>query len=182
VVDLEEGFQSTDKLIKVAVTGPESTGKSTLACILANHYQTLWVPEYARDYLDKLNRPYTFNDVEKIAREQVALEDKLRSDAKNLLICDTELIVIKIWMEYKYHQVPDWIVSEIKNRKYDIYLLCNIDIPWEPDPQRENPGLREFFFNWFKKEVDALKGNCIIISGDQQHRTNAAINAIDILL
>jgi NadR type nicotinamide-nucleotide adenylyltransferase len=169
-------------LLKIAITGPESTGKSTLACTLADHYQTLWVPEYAREYLDKLNRPYTFNDVEKIAREQIALEDKLRSEEKKVLICDTELIVIKIWMEYKYQLVPDWIVSEIKNRKYDVYLLCNIDIPWEPDPLRENPELREFFFNWFKKEINEIKGNYIIISGNQQQRTQIATNAIDQLL
>jgi len=166
-------------LIKVAITGPESTGKSTLACTLATHYKTVWVPEYARNYLNNLNHPYTFEDVEKIAREQIAIEDKLLTNAKNLLICDTELIVIKIWMDYKYHLVPAWINEEIKKRYYDIYLLCDIDIPWEPDPLRENPVLREFFFDWFKKEINDLNGNCIIISGDQEHRSVTATTEID---
>ena len=176
---MEKRIQNSNKLIKVAITGPESTGKSTLACALADHYQTIWVPEFARDYLNKLDRPYTFDDVEKIAIGQIALEDKLTSAARNILFCDTELIVIKIWMEYKYHSIPEWINEEIKKRHYDIILLCDIDIPWEPDPLRENHGLRRFFFKWFVKEIEANNKNYLIINGDQKHRLESAIKTIN---
>jgi NadR type nicotinamide-nucleotide adenylyltransferase len=165
--------------MRVAITGPESTGKSTLASALADHYNTSWVPEYARDYLNKLNRPYTYEDVEKIAIGQIELEDKLASTAIKVLFCDTELIVIKIWLEYKYNKVPDWIEEEIKKRQYDLILLCDIDIPWEPDPLRENPDLRKFFFDWFVKEIKANQFKYIVISGSEKQRLESAIIAID---
>jgi NadR type nicotinamide-nucleotide adenylyltransferase len=176
---MEKRFHSSNNLIKIAITVPESTGKSTLAVALANQYQTVWVPEFARDYLNKLGRPYTFNDVEKIAIGQLALEDKLTSQARNMLFCDTELIVIKIWMEFKYRMVPEWIIEEISKRHYDIFFLCDVDVPWEQDPLRENPDLRHFFFNCFVKEIEANNKNYLIINGDQKHRLESAIKSID---
>jgi NadR type nicotinamide-nucleotide adenylyltransferase len=176
---MEKRFNNTDKLIKAAITGPESTGKSTLASTLAQYYKTVWVPEYAREYLNKLKRPYTFEDVEKIAAKQIELEDKLASTAGNLLFCDTELIVIKIWMEFKYLSVPDWINREIGKRKYDVVLLCDIDIPWMPDPLRENPDLRSYFFNWFKREIEANDQKYFIISGNETQRKKQAVEVID---
>jgi NadR type nicotinamide-nucleotide adenylyltransferase len=178
---MEQGLQTSNKLIKVAITGPESTGKSSLACDLANHYNTLWVPEFARDYLNKIDRPYTYQDVEDIAKGQLLLEDQFALKANRYLFCDTELIVIKIWMEYKFKMVPDWINEQIRNRQYDHFLLCNIDIPWEPDPLRENPQLRRFFFEWFVREIESNNINYTIISGNQHLRQTNAINTIDTL-
>ena len=166
-------------MIKVAITGPESTGKSTLASALASHYHTIWVPEFARDYLNNLGRPYSFEDVEKIAFGQINTEDKLTATANNILFCDTELSVIKVWMQYKYHFVPDWINAEIAKRHYDLFFLCDIDMPWEPDPQRENPDLRRFFFDWFVKEIESNNQNYKIVSGNQQKRLQAAVEVID---
>jgi nicotinamide riboside kinase len=141
-------------LIKVAVTGPESTGKTTLSLELAGYYNAAFVPEFAREYLEKLDRPYTYEDVEKIAIRQVSLEDEMILSTEKLLVCDSELIVIKIWMEFKYKKVPSWIIQEISRRHYDIILLCNTDIPWEPDPLREHPELRRYFFILFIKSIE----------------------------
>jgi NadR type nicotinamide-nucleotide adenylyltransferase len=178
---MEKRIYNSGNVIKIAVTGPESTGKSTLASELATHYHTDWVPEYARDYLNKIDHPYTFDDVEKIAAGQIAREDKLASNPNKYLFCDTELIVIKIWMEYKYHKVPGWILQEIKSRQYDILFLCDIDIPWEPDPLRENPDLRRFFLDWFIKELTLYKKRFVIISGDQKLRIGNAVKIINTL-
>ncbi|HXH19021.1 MAG TPA: ATP-binding protein, partial [Chitinophagales bacterium] len=87
---------------KIVIVGPESSGKTFLAEKLAAHFQCLWVPEYAREYLEKLNKPYTKEDVEKIAEGQLRLEDETAAKSKSLLICDTNLLVIKIWMDHKY--------------------------------------------------------------------------------
>ena len=114
-------------LHRIAITGPESTGKSKLAQNLAGHYHTVFVPEYAREYIDNLNRPYNQEDILEIAR---ARQDGRRGgkEGKRILFCDTELIVTKIWSEVKYGICDPWILGEIESRKYDLYLLCYIDI------------------------------------------------------
>jgi NadR type nicotinamide-nucleotide adenylyltransferase len=169
------------KMIRVAVTGPESTGKSTLAEGLARHFETVYNPEYAREYLDKINRPYTYEDIEKIARLQLQKEKKLIKSAIELIIADTDFIVIKVWMEYKYNKCPEWIKDEIINNPYDLYFLCDIDIPWEPDPLREHPDLRGFFMDIYKKELAKLNVKFRIISGNQTIRLKKAIAEIELL-
>jgi nicotinamide riboside kinase len=145
---------NTVNLKKIAVTGPESTGKSWLSKKLAEHYNTVYVPEMARIYIDSLDRKYKQGDILNIARLQMEEERKMVPFANDLLFCDTELIVTKIWSIHKYNFCDPWILEQIANNQYELYLLCDIDLPWEYDPQREHPDLREYLFEWYKSELD----------------------------
>ncbi len=167
---------------RIAITGPESTGKSTLSEQLAAHYNTVWVPEYAREYIDKLNRPYVLSDILKIAKMQLKNENLLASKANKLLICDTELIVTKIWSEHRYKSCDKWILKNIENHKYDLYLLCNIDTPWEYDPQREHPHLRQHLFDLYYNELKTRKLPFEIVSDIGNQRLENAVRFIDRLL
>ncbi|HWY97519.1 MAG TPA: ATP-binding protein [Bacteroidia bacterium] len=171
--------QAIEKTFRIAIVGPESTGKSTLAEQLAKHYGTCFVPEYAREFINNLQRPYTIDDIIVISKKQMHLEDKLALKANKLLICDTNLVVTKIWAEFKYHQCPEWIKENIARRKYALHLLTSIDLPWEADPQREHPHLRNELFEIYKNELNCLKVNYSIISGAPQTRLQQAIKAID---
>jgi nicotinamide riboside kinase len=166
-------------LLKVAITGPESTGKSMLSMQLAGHYGTLFVPEFARGYLDELGRPYTQEDILVIARGQLQSEQECLQKAKGFLFCDTELIVTKIWSEVKYGSCDEWIPENILSNRYDLYLLCNIDLPWENDPQREHPHLRPFLFDLYEKELIGRDLPYAVISGFGEQRLMNAINVIE---
>lgn len=170
------------KILRVAVTGPESTGKSTLAKKLAKYFNTIWVPEYARTYIDQLGRPYEQHDLLEIAKGQIEAEDSLIHEANNLLFCDTELLVIKIWSEYKYGTVDSYILSEINKRFYDLYLLLDVDLPWVNDSQREHPENRAYFFGLFEKELKKMGANYFVISGGSESRFNGARKHIESLL
>ncbi len=169
-------------LKRIAITGPESTGKSSLCRYLAKHYHTSWVEEYARKYIDDLNRPYDLDDIVEIAKGQLVNENQIAKKTKELLFCDTELIVTKIWSEHKFGVCPEWILNSIKNHKYDLYLLCNVDLEWEPDPQREHPHLRQHFFDLYKQELKKREYNFGIVSGKGDERLQNAINLINNLL
>ncbi|MCK5101723.1 MAG: ATP-binding protein [Cyclobacteriaceae bacterium] len=166
-------------MIRIAITGPESTGKSTFARKLAEHYKTVWVPEFARTYIDQLNRPYEQHDLIEIAKGQISHEKELISKANKYLFCDTELTVIKIWSEYKYGTVDSYILAEYYKMSYDLYLLMDINLPWEPDSQREHPEKRKFFFDWFEQELKAKGANYQVISGEGEIRFANACRAID---
>jgi NadR type nicotinamide-nucleotide adenylyltransferase len=167
---------------RIAVTGPESTGKSTLSERLADHYQTVWVPEYARSYLNRLDRPYTQADILAIAQGQVQLEQELASQAQRMLISDTELLVAKVWSEHAFGECPEWISQQLEAQYYDLYLLAGIDIPWEPDPQREHPHLREHFYQLYRKELISRGWPYIEVGGSLPERMRQAIAVIDWLL
>jgi NadR type nicotinamide-nucleotide adenylyltransferase len=171
-----------NQVIKVAITGPESTGKSMLAGQLANHYRTAWVPEYAREFINRLDRPYNQADILEIAKGQIWSETAKSRQTSGLLFCDTELIVTKIWSEVKYGNCDPWILSRIKSHKYDLYLLCDIDIPWAEDPQREHPHMREFLFNLYKKELQLMELPFFIVSGLNHERLVNAIRIVDSFL
>ncbi len=143
-------------LKRVSITGPESTGKTWLASQLAKEYQTVWVPEYAREYLEKKGPHYTLNDVEAIARGQLEKENRMAGKARKLLFCDTDLLVTKVWCEVVFGKCPHWIDQQFRQHRYDLYLLSFPDIPWEPDPLRENPDNREELFGIY---LDILKKN-----------------------
>ncbi|MBS1488080.1 MAG: ATP-binding protein [Bacteroidetes bacterium] len=167
---------------KICVIGPECTGKTDLARFLSQHYQTPWVEEYARAYLNKLGKPYEQVDLLKIAHGQLRMEDEWLYEANRLLICDTNLIVIKIWSEHKYGNCDPDILKKIKERPYDHYLLTHIDVPWQDDPQREHPDKREYFWNLFKNEVSQSGVPYTEISGDRETRKKKAVEAIDKIL
>ena len=163
---------------KVCVIGPECTGKTDLAQFLAAHFKTSWVEEYARAYLNKLGGPYDQDDLLKIAHGQLRMEDEWLYEANKLLVCDTNLIVIKIWSEYKYGNCNPDILRKIEERKYDLYLLTYIDVPWADDPQREHPDKREHFWNIFKEEVTKTGVPFVEISGEREERRKKALAAI----
>ena len=164
---------------RIAVTGPESTGKSHLANSLANHYDTVWVPEYAREYLNIINRPYRQDDILQIAKGQIDSENRLADLAKKFLFCDTEAIVTKIWSEHSYSKCDKWIRQQIAESKYDLYLLCDIDLPWSPDPLREHPKQRQHFFDLYYNELESRGFNFSVISGIGDERLQNAIDVID---
>lgn len=164
---------------RIMITGPESTGKSWLAQQLAKHYQTLWVPERARVYLEELNRPYQESDLLQIALEQLELEDKLAGNANQLLFCDTGMLVLKIWSEHSFGRCHPFILEQLQKRAYSLSLLPNIDMPWEPDPQREHPHLREYFFKLYQQQLLEYGRPFSIISGLRKERLQNAINAVE---
>lgn len=165
------------KTYKIAITGPESTGKTQLAQDLATYYNTIWVPEFARTYLEQLKRPYTYEDILYIAQQQMKWEDEA-STKSSLIVLDTELLVAKIWCEFKYGKCHPWILEEIKKRKYDIVLLCYIDVPWEYDPQREHPNLREELWSLYIHQAFQYYEHVEIIKGLGFERFQNALNAI----
>jgi len=164
---------------KIAITGPESTGKSILAEQLAAHYQTAWVPEYARKYLEQLGRPYEEADILLIAKGQLSDETSKLDLAGNFLFCDTELLVTKIWSEVKYGRCDPWILEMIGLNPYDLYLLCDIDLPWEYDPLREHPGRRQFLFDLYHNELESRNFPFAVVRGTGRARLEYAIAIIE---
>lgn len=166
---------------RIMITGPESTGKSSLAQKLAAHYQTLWVPERARTFLEEIGRPYRESDLVEIAREQLALEDQLAGEAREFLFCDTGMLVLKIWSEHAYKRCHPFILEQLQKRSYFHYLLPAIDMPWEPDPQREHPNLREYFFALYQKQLEVYQKPYNLVEGPGLQRIQHAIQIIESL-
>ncbi len=180
---------------KIVIIGPESTGKSTLCKQLADHYKTLWVPEFAREYLEKHGTNYTYEDLLTIANGQVALEEEYtnlkiknqKSKVKNhykLLFFDTNMYVMKVWCEFVFNKCPNWILNQIAARKYDMYLLCNIDLPWIKDELREYPELktRNKLYHYYKDLLINQSVPWIDINGNYERRLQRAMKAVDMLL
>jgi NadR type nicotinamide-nucleotide adenylyltransferase len=163
---------------RIAIIGPESSGKTTLAKQLAQHFNTVWVPEHARSYIEQLQRSYTLDDIVHSAKEQLLMEQELANKANAFLFSDTELIIAKVWCEDVFGTVPRWIDEQLQATTYDLYLLTDYDIPWEHDPVRENPHRREHFFNLYKKHLDDMKRSYSIISGSGDVRLRNAIGVI----
>ncbi len=179
---MEKGIQSRTVSVakKIVLTGPESTSKTTLANQLADYFETTWTPEYAREYVLKLNRKYTFSDVEHIAYTQHIIENDAIVKAKSFLFIDTDLIISKVWMEEVFGKLPLWINQSIKQLKSDLYLLCNTDVEWQPDNLRENGGeARQRLFNRYKNELEYYNLPYKIISGLGNQRLENAINIIN---
>jgi NadR type nicotinamide-nucleotide adenylyltransferase len=164
---------------KIAVVGPESTGKSTMSAYLAKHYHTVWVPEYARDYCATLTEPCTWQDEINMFYGQLDLEAEMLPLANELLICDTTFITVKIWSDYTFGRTPQEVLDELPKHPYDLYLLLNIDLPWEEDPLRDFPHMREHFMEIWIKELRALDARYVLISGTGDDRYENAVKAID---
>jgi NadR type nicotinamide-nucleotide adenylyltransferase len=166
-------------LKRIAITGPESTGKSSITKELAEHYNCRWVPEFARQYLNKTGNLYNYADILAIAKGQKELEDRLAKDASGYLFCDTELTVTKIWCEYKYGKVHPWITENHNKQNYSLYLLMDIDLPWQPDPLREHPEKRNELFHLYVTELQSRKWPYEIISGSGRERFNHAVEFLN---
>ncbi|MFZ1686918.1 MAG: ATP-binding protein, partial [Flavobacteriales bacterium] len=137
-----------------------------------------YVSEVARDHLDALERPYIETDLLAIAKEQVELEDAIEKEVTNgCMVCDTDLITLRIWSEEKYGRCDPWIVQRTEERPYDHWLLCKPDIPWEADPQRENPHDRDRLFAKYEALLRYLGKPTTVIHGDRQQRLRLAVEA-----
>ena len=167
---------------RVCVIGPECTGKTDLSQYLADQFETAWVPEYARGYLDKLSVPYEESDLVKIAHGQIRMEDEWFNESKHVQFCDTNLLTIKIWSEHKFGECPEEILKQHAKRKYDLYLLCYIDVPWEDDPLREHPDKREHFWSIYKDEVEKSGVPFHEIRGSKEERRKKAIEVVEKIL
>jgi NadR type nicotinamide-nucleotide adenylyltransferase len=169
---------------KVVLYGPESTGKTTLSIELAKHFKTNWVPEYAREYLqtiwDNEKRICEPKDILPIAIGQMKLENKLAIKSKSLLICDTNLFETMVYSKYYYGGNCDPLLEKyaLKN-DYDLYLLTDIDIPWEKDDLRDKPNERQESFEIFKNELIKKNLPFEVINGSRGERLKKAINSIN---
>ena len=178
---------------KIVVLGPESTGKSTLCAALASHYQTIWTPEYARQFLSEHGTKYTYDDLLTIAKGQInneeksidlleqKIQDKKGEATTNKLIVDTDMYVMKVWCEYVFNNCHHYILEQINQRNYDLYLLCDIDLPWAADEMREYPdaGPRLELFTIYKELLINQNTPWGIVSGSDVQRTANAIQLIE---
>ena len=163
-------------MIRIALTGPESSGKTTLALQLSEALEASVSLEYARLYLDRIIRDYNQEDLDKICighREQ--WENEIEPD---ILVVDTDFIVLKIWSEVKYGNVSSTITDAVNANYFDLHILCTPDIPWEYDPQREHPEQRDELFQLYRKELIASKKNFIEVSGSREERLKKSLEAI----
>jgi NadR type nicotinamide-nucleotide adenylyltransferase len=188
------------KIKKVVIIGPESTGKSTLCEQLANYFHTTWCPEYAREYLLKHGMDYTYDDLLTIAKGQIDVEEKsiqlaisnwqLAKDLPGIkttsypVFIDTDMYVMKVWCEFVFGKCYPFILEEIKKRKYDLYLLCNVDLPWVKDELREYPDLerRMKLYNIYREILENQPVPWTDIRGDYKERLAAAITAVNKIL
>lgn len=175
------GLDEMEKTIKIALTGPESTGKSTLGIFLADYFNAIYVEEYARKYLEQGDGSYEYKDILEMAKNQKALEDAASEAAagKQLVFLDTEWINYKIWLEYKGYEVPQWLIHGIAEANYKMYLLMYPDIPWAQDKLREYPQLRMFFFEKFKSELENFNKPYEIIKGTGKEREENALKLVN---
>jgi nicotinamide riboside kinase len=171
-----------DNIVKIVITGAESTGKSVLSEALAKHFNALLIPELARSYIENLGRHYSYNDVKIIARLQIEKEKNIPNQTK-LVFFDTWLIITKVWFEFVYGKSPDWLHEYIIKSSISLFLLCDIDIPWISDPVRENGGeTRKILQDIYKNELVKYGFNYQIVTGSGAIRTQNAIDLVNNLL
>ena len=167
-------------MIQAVVTGSECTGKTTLAEALAAHYETVWVPEFARQFVIKKGASPEYEDVEAIARGQIALEDERPGESSRILIKDADLLSTIVYSYHYYGNCPHWIELAFDKRSADIYLLADIDVPWIPDgEQRDRGDLREKMHELFRSALNDRCLKFVEIRGSRGKRLDAAISAID---
>ena len=170
---------------RVVIIGPESAGKSTLCQGLAAHYNTVWCPEYAREYLLEHGMHYSYDDLTAIGRGQLWAEAETAQKAANgLYFIDTDMYVLKVWHEVVFDKCPSWVLRHIAKTSYSLYLLCNTDLPWVKDELREYPDLvmRQRLFKMYKDIAINSGQPWVEISGAEDQRLQQAIAAVDALL
>lgn len=197
-------MEPENSIKKIVVVGPESTGKSTLCEQLAQHYKTVWCPEFAREYLLAHGVQYNYDDLLNIAKGQIALEEEyvqqvrksgspeVRKEAADsfrfpelpssrLLFIDTDMYVLKVWCEFVFGNCHQWIINQIVEREYDLYLLCSTDLPWKKDALREYPDLktREKLYTIYKDILINQSTPWVDINGSTEERLQKAIRAVD---
>jgi nicotinamide riboside kinase len=158
-------------VITIAITGPESTGKTSISEYLALAFNGIWIPEYARHYMKKINRPYTFEDIIKIGITQINQRKEAETKEPDFIFLDTWLIITKIWFLEVFKKCPHWIDEAIVNNPVDLYLLCEPDIPWIPDPLRENgEEKRKYLFERYLNEIIKTGVPYELVSGTEEFR------------
>ena len=167
----------------IVVIGGESTGKSTLCKALARHYQTVWVPERARSYLEERGGVYQAEDLPRMLEQQLKQTAAMARHARRWLFCDTDAEVYRVWSEHKYGFCDRSILDAVVHERPDGYLLCSPDLPWEPDPLREHPEpqWREYFFRYYLQILAEKEIPFAIIKGQQQERLLQSIQWLDTL-
>ena len=165
-------------MLKIAITGPESTGKTTLALALSKHFKVSFIPEFAREYLEKTKGKYSQEDLDFIAKGQLK---SLDSTENKIIICDTDFSVLEIWSQYKYKNVSELINKLVSDNLFDLHILCSPDIPWEADILRENPNSREKLFQLYKESLERYNKNFIVVDGTNLNRLKKSLVAIDAL-
>ena len=171
-------INTKQSMFKIAIVGPESTGKSTLAKQLADHFNTVWVPEYSREFLEKTNGKYTEQDLIQILNGQMESENELVKRANKFIFCDTSPLVIWIWSKVKYGRVNREIEKTLQAFKHDYYLLTYPDLPWENDELRESEGQLTKLYNLYLKKLELLHYPYEIVSGIGNKRLQLAVNAL----
>ena len=163
-------------MLKIAITGPESSGKTTLCSALSDHFNVPYIPEYARSFLKAKKQAYKQTDLDLIAMGQI---NSLQSFTNSPLISDTDFCVLEIWSQYKYQHVSDLIKELVAKDFFDLHILCTPDMPWEDDELRENPNSRMHLFELYKATLLKHNKNHIIVNGDHIKRVEKSIRVIE---
>lgn len=169
-------------LNKIVISGPESSGKTTLFNDLCNSYSLIGVSEYARDYIGNLKRSYSYDDILLIADKQYKNEQILLKSKEPFVLTDTDLLTLEIWCEFKYNKCHPFIKDKLRANLPNVYLLCHPEVPWEYDSQRENPNDRMALFEIYKNKIKSLGVDYQVLKGDRLTRlrhTKRIINSIE---
>ncbi len=168
--------------MKIIITGIECSGKTTLAHQLHQAIGGILVPEFSRSYLNNSGSTYHQNDILNIAKGQLALEREAETNGIRPIICDTSLIVMKVWSMIRFDSCDPWIISQIESQTWDLFFLCDHQIPYEEDPLRENDINRQFHYDIYHNELKGLNRPVHILQGNPHQRLTMAIEILSHLL
>ncbi len=154
-------------MMHIVITGPESSGKTTLSKQLSERLGGTWVEEFSRTYVANIDRPYTLDDIAAIAEGQKA---NINATESEIIVSDTAFLVLKIWAHVRFGSVPESVKRYLQSVPVDLYVLCHPEIPWEYDPLRENPNDRERLFNLYKADLEEMQVPFIVVRGTEQER------------